>query len=220
MHLLITGGNGFIGREVCRRTVADGNDVTSVARSGPPDPDWRDPWADEVTWVGADVFEPQQYRDLLDGVDTVVHSIGIIEEDPAAGVTFERVNGDSAILTALEAERAGVDRFVYISSSTTPPRTDRRYLDARRRAKQAITDLDMSVVVPRFGPVYGPGQPHFSGVVNRLFTALGSFEFVAQRFGADRPLGVEQAGSAVYRLATMANPPDGVVEAAELAGLS
>jgi uncharacterized protein YbjT (DUF2867 family) len=220
MHLLITGGNGFIGRDVCRQAVADGHDVTSVARSGPPDPEWRGPWADEVTWVGADVFEPQQYRDFLAGVDAVVHSIGIIDEDPDDGVTFERINGDSAILTALEAERAGVDRFVYISSSTTPPFTDQQYLDARRRAEQAIADLDMSVAVPRFGPVYGPGQPHFPSVVNRLFAALGRFEFVARRFGADRPFSVEQAGTVVCRLATMADAPEGVVEAEELARLS
>lgn len=51
MHLLITGGNGFIGRRVCERAVADGHDVTSVARSGAPETERREPWTDAVEWV-------------------------------------------------------------------------------------------------------------------------------------------------------------------------
>jgi NADH dehydrogenase len=219
MHLLVTGGNGFIGRRLCRRALADGHEVTSVARSGPPPADHRGPWADNVEWVAADVFAPDEWREHLRGVDCVVHSIGTISENADAGVTFERINGDSAVVTALEAERAGVDRFVYISSIATPPLVDDDYILARRRAERAIADLEMDVVVPRFGPVYGPGQPHFPDPANRLFAALGRFEPVARRLGDSRPFSVEQAAAATYRLATTADPPASPVTAGALAAL-
>lgn len=143
------------------------------------------------------------------------HHLGV----PDAGVTLERLNSDSAILTALEAERAGVDRFVYVSSSNKPPLVRDAYITARRRAERAITDLDIEAVVPRFGPVYGPDQPHFPDFVNRLLAALGRFEPVARRFGVDRPLSVERAASIVSELATMADPPANPITAPSLTGL-
>ncbi len=201
MHILVTGGNGFIGRQVCKLAVANGHEVTSVARSGQPDAGKRGPWADDVTWVAADVFAPQNYREHLTGVDAVVHSIGIIREHPEQGVTFERANGDAGILVALEAERAGVDRFVYVSSSTTPPGVRAAYIEAKRRAEAAIADLGTETVVLRPGPVYGPDQPHFPTVLNRLLAALGRFEVVARQLGEDRPLSVGTVGRATYACA-------------------
>jgi uncharacterized protein YbjT (DUF2867 family) len=218
MHLLVTGGNGFIGRRVCERAVGEGHEVTSVSRSGRPD--GVGPWAADVRWVAADVFDPDAWRSALVDVDCVVHSIGIIAERPAAGVTFERVNGDSAILVALEAERAGVDRLVYISSSTKPPLVRAAYIDARRRAESAIADLEMEVVVPRFGPVYGPDQPHFPAFANRIFAAVGSVGPLARLLGEDRPFPVDAAGRAVYGLAVADEVPDSPITAAELAAFT
>ncbi|MBO4247913.1 NAD(P)-dependent oxidoreductase [Halomicrobium sp. IBSBa] len=220
MQLLVTGGNGFIGRRVCRRAVSDGHDVTSVARSGPPATEKRGPWAEAVDWHAADVFAPHEWRDTLAGVDCVVHSIGTLDESPTQGVTLERLNGDTAVVAALEAERVGVDRFVYVSSSTKPPGVRDAYIDARRRAEAAIADLQLSVVVPRFGPVYGPDQPHFSTLTNALVATLGRWEPLARRLGDDRPFSVEQASTAIYRLAVDDTVPTGPVSAPALATLA
>jgi len=217
MHLAIFGGNGFIGREVCQRAVAAGHGVTSIARSGPPTPDHRSPWADRVTWHAADVFAPQDWRHAIDSVDAVVHSIGIAEEAPSDGVSFERVNGDSAILTALESERAGVDRFVFVSSATTPPTVRAAYLTAKRRAEAAIADLDMATTVLRPGAVYGPDQPHFPSVVNRLFALVDAFDPLADRLGASRPLDVETVGKAVYEAAVGTEAADEPLDARQIA---
>ncbi|MCL9814568.1 NAD-dependent epimerase/dehydratase family protein [Natranaeroarchaeum aerophilus] len=220
MHLLITGGNGFIGRHICANAVAADHDVTSVARSGsPPDAETAD-WTDQVEWIAADVFAPHEWRSYLSTVDCVVHSIGTISETLETGVTFERLNGDSAIVAALEADRAGVDRFVYVSSSTKPPLVRDAYMTARRRAEAAIVDLEMDVLIPRFGPVYGPDQPHFPALANYLFTAVGEVEPIARRLGEDRPFSVEMAGQAICELAVTDDPPASPITAETLAALA
>lgn len=198
MDLLVTGGNGFIGREVCRRAVAGGDDVTSVGRRGRPDPEYRGPWAAEVTWVAADVFEPHRWRRHLEGVDAVVHCVGIARERPNQGATFERVNGDAAILVALEAERAGADRFVFLSSSVSPPLVREEYVKSKRRAEAAVADLDVETAVVRPGPVYGPDQPHFPRPVAAALRFVDGRETLARQFEDDRPLSVETVGRAIY----------------------
>jgi len=197
--LLVVGGSGFIGREICRLAVRDGHEVRSVSRSGRPTVDA--PWADEVSWTSADLFRPNAWRDRLDDVDAVVHSVGVISEAPTEGVTFERVNGDSAILTALEAERAGVETYVFLSSAVKPPGTRGAYLTAKRRAETAIADLDLDHVTLRPGPVYGTDQPHFSPVVNAGLRIVNSIPPLADRLGESRPLPVETVADAAYRTA-------------------
>jgi len=197
--LLVVGGSGFIGREICRLAVRDGHEVRSVSRSGRPAIDA--PWADAVSWTSADLFRPNVWRDRLDDVDAVVHSVGVIAETPTAGVTFERVNGDSAVLTALEAERAGVDTYVFLSSSVKPPGVRNAYLTAKRRAEAAIDDLDFDHVTLRPGPVYGSGQPHFSPLVNAGLRVVDALPVIADRLGESRPLPVDTVASAAYRTA-------------------
>jgi len=197
--LLVVGGSGFIGRDVCRFAVRDGHEVRSVSRGGRPDV--GEEWAEAVSWTSADLFRPNAWRDRLSDVDAVVHSVGTLTESPTEGVTFERVNGDAGVLTALEAERAGVDGFVFLSAATNPPGVRNAYLTAKRRAEASIADLDLDAVVLRPGPVYGEGQPHLPGVADRVLRFVASAPPLASRLGELRPLAVGTIARAAYRAA-------------------
>jgi uncharacterized protein YbjT (DUF2867 family) len=197
--LLVVGGSGFIGRHVCRVAARDGHAVRSVSRRGRPDAEGD--WADAVSWTSADLFRPNAWRDRLDGVDAVVHAVGTLTEAPSDGVTFERVNGDAAIIAALEAERAGVDAFVFLSAAWKPPGVRNAYLTAKRRAEASLADLDLDAVAVRPGPVYGEGQPHVPSVVDRALRVVASVRPVASRLGETRPLSVDTVARATYRAA-------------------
>ncbi len=183
--LLVTGANGFIGSEVCKVALKRGYEVVGVARSGAPDSD--DPWIQEVTWVSANVLEPNLWRAHLVGCDAVVHSIGILKEQPDKGVTFERINGDTAIVAAEEAERAGVGAFVFVSASTTPPTVNKAYLEQKRRAEAEIASKRLRFVILRPSLIYGSKRP-ISQVVSKAVEFAQKIPGVPQE---DRPLSVE-----------------------------
>ncbi|KAK6519663.1 hypothetical protein TWF281_003485 [Arthrobotrys megalospora] len=84
--LAVFGGNGFLGSKICQAAIQRNWKVISFSRSG--EPDWktssksgrRPEWADNVTWVSADIFEPATYKPHLADADTVVHSMGLLLE--------------------------------------------------------------------------------------------------------------------------------------------
>ena len=210
--LLVVGGSGFIGREICRLAVRDGHEVRSVSRRGRPEVD--EPWVDRVSWTSADLFKPDAWRSRLEGVDAVVHTVGIISEAPTDGVIFERMNGDSAILAALEAERAGANTFVFLSASVKPPGLRHGYLTAKRRAESAIADLDLDVVTLRPGPVYGSSHPTLPAPVNTVLRLIGSAPPIASRLGESRPLPVETVARAAHRSAF--DPDETLLDVADI----
>jgi len=83
--LLVMGGNGYVGREVCRLAVARGYKVTSLSRRGEnPEPDSKELSA--VTWVKGDATNKGTVQGLVDNADAVVHAIGLLF-DSNSGLT-------------------------------------------------------------------------------------------------------------------------------------
>lgn len=187
-RLFITGGSGFIGREIVRRAVGDGHEVRSLSRSGRPA--IAESWANEVEWITGDVFEPHEWRASLGDCDAVVHTIGIVSTMPKKGQSTERMDGDSTIITALEAERATVPVFVFLSAIDTPSFVSDEYVAAKRRAEQAIADLDIRTVMLRPGLIYtdDSDNPHIPDLVNKAMRAIDEREWLARRLGRNRPL--------------------------------
>jgi uncharacterized protein YbjT (DUF2867 family) len=191
--LVVLGGNGFIGTEICRVAVQNGHEVAALGRTGRPAlTPARHPWTQEVTWRAADVFEPDTWRDLLDGADAVVHSIATIQEDSDRGVTFNRVNAESALLAADEAVEAGADAFVFLSVRDKPPVVSHNFLAAKRRAERTLHEQysDLRTVSLRPNLVYG-SQKTGTSTLAALLTQLGGA--VPHPYAAPdgRPLPVE-----------------------------
>jgi uncharacterized protein YbjT (DUF2867 family) len=116
-------------------------------------------------------------------------------------VTFERTNGDSAIIAALEAERAGIDSFVLISASAKPPGLSERYITAKRRAERALAGLDLRDVILRPGPLYGEGNPHYPQAVSRILAFIDKYDWFASRLGEAQPLPVDTVAATAFRAA-------------------
>jgi uncharacterized protein YbjT (DUF2867 family) len=198
-RLIVTGGDGFIGRHVCRIAVAQGHQVVSIARAGRGDV--QGDWANSVEWVAANVLQPETWRDRLQGADAVIHCVGIMREHPRTGETYERINDDSTEIVAWEAEHAGVPRFVFLSADTPKQLVPDRFIEAKRRAEQSLrrSQLRESVLRPAF--VYGDERPA-TMVGARLLQAAGHVPGLHDLIHPNRPLRVEQVALAAVRAAT------------------
>ena len=201
--IVVIGGNGFIGAQICRMAVETRHQVISLSQSGRRGGNGA--WAKVVDWAQADIFEPANWRTYLRDADAVIDCVGIAFETPKKGLTFARMNGDSAILASQVAAEMKVGSFVFISAAPEAAVVlPYAYLDSKQRAEAAIQKAHAHWAVLRPGFVYGWGRPWtvLPGKALRFMTKL---PLVKSQLEALRPLPVEIVASAALRAAIEPN---------------
>jgi nucleoside-diphosphate-sugar epimerase len=167
-RVLVTGASGFLGRAVVAAFAKQGNAVRAAVRSAP-----HPPFGDGVELIKhPDLAEPIDWQPLLDGMDVVIHLAGIAHIAPGVGrETLNRVNRAATEQAASAAARAGVRRFIYVSSirAQCGPSADHilverdsarpyeSYGRSKLAAEEAIRSSGAPFTVLRPVPVYGQG---------------------------------------------------------------
>ena len=113
MRALVTGATGFVGEPLCRQLLKDGAFVRGSTRDRN-----RTCAASDTVVIGA-IDGQTDWAAALDGIDVVFHLAGIahiVEPSQQQHTAYECVNADGTERLAREAARAGVGRFVFLSS--------------------------------------------------------------------------------------------------------
>ena len=117
MNILVTGANGFIGKALCKRLLADGYQVRGAVRGAAQMTAL--PSGVEGVMVG-DISPEIDWSEALSGIEGIVHLAARVHvmddlaDDPLA--EFRKVNTAGSLNLARQAVAAGVRRFVFISS--------------------------------------------------------------------------------------------------------
>jgi nucleoside-diphosphate-sugar epimerase len=170
--VLVTGASGFVGRALCAALSMQGHLVRSATRTSPDRP--QSP-SFAVGSIGPDT----DWRAALAGCDAVVHLAahvhGMRRQAADAAGDFHRVNVEGSENLARQAARAGVRRFVFLSSVKVngEDSAERAFVEsdpvmpmdaygaskaeAEKRLRIISAETGMEVVVVRPPLVYGPG---------------------------------------------------------------
>lgn len=191
MRLLVTGGAGFIGRNLVRSLLDRGDDVTVIDLK---------PRADEdVRHVQADIRDAASVREALtEGTDAVVHLAALTRvldsvKDPD-GTFRTNVIGTHYLLE--RSREIGVGSFVFSSTNAVVGDVGSRTIvedmplrpltpyGATKAAGESLLSAygavyEMRTTTLRFTNVYGPGMQAKDSVIARLMRAAlsgGSIE--------------------------------------------
>lgn len=210
MRILVTGGSGVVGVGTVTELVRRGHEVVLLARHARDD---ARQWPNGVTPREGDVTDPASIAGAADGCDAVLHVVGIVEESPPA-VTFERVNVAGTRNMLGEAARAGVRRFVYVSSLGAPEGKS-EYHRSKREAELLVKEFAGNWTICRPGNVYGPGDEQIS-VMLRL--VRGVTPLVPTIGSGDQPFQPIWWEDLARALAAVVERDDLVGQVLELAG--
>jgi len=155
MRIVVTGGTGFIGREVVDRLLEAGTDEVVVTTRRPE----QDPWGGRVRLVQAFAGDHVSLGKAFMRADVVVHAIQFPNhpvEDPSKGRTYVEVDGRGTTVAAQTAKKLGVRRFVYLSGAGAGQGRPQPWFRAKDMAEAAIVATGMEHVLLRPSWIYGP----------------------------------------------------------------
>lgn len=199
--VFVTGGTGFMGRNLCCQLLRRGYEVKALARPGS---EHRVPHGCKV--IQGDATDKNSFRAQIPPAETFVQLVGVTHPNPAKKDEFRAVDLGSA-RTAIEAAReTAVAHFVYVSVAQPAP-IMQSYVEVRAEAERMIRESGLNATILRPWYVLGPGRrwPAVLKPAYWLMEKIPSTRESARRLGL---VTIEQMVGALVR--SVENPPQGV----------
>ncbi len=172
--ILVTGANGFIGSNLVKRLLSEGNEVRSLVRKT-SDLSFLDGLNTELFY--GDINDVESLKTALNDVNLVFHVAGLAADWGPYSI-FDSVNFQGTKNVAQTAAKAGVKKLVYISTvafhgfgkinmneESPVAKNLIPYADTKYKAEQWLWDFqnqtDMKITAVRPGNVYGVNDRTF-----------------------------------------------------------
>lgn len=191
---LITGGAGFIGSHLVERLVERGAHVCVLDNLSAGTLENIAPWRAKIQFVQGDICDAASVQRAMEGVTCVVH-LAALKSVPKSMIRprdYHEVNVTGTLTVLLEAQRVGVEKFVFASSSSVYGDVDTfpqqegcealplsPYALSKRMAEQYVELFSRIYSLPavslRYFNVFGPRQPlhdEYASVVPKFITCL------------------------------------------------
>ncbi|HET9480245.1 MAG TPA: NAD(P)-dependent oxidoreductase [Candidatus Polarisedimenticolia bacterium] len=172
----VTGATGFIGRHLCDRFRSAGWDVRALVRDVTAYP-FREPGIRTYLCNLPDRLDEEALR----SAQVVIHAAYVTRHRSLGEAARVNDAGTSRVLEA--ARRAGVSRFVFISSQSAHDGA-LSYYGRSKRALEARLSPDRDLAI-RPGLVVGPGQ---AGLFQRMVETVGRSAIIPLFGGGRQPL--------------------------------
>ena len=194
MKVLVTGGNGFVGRDICKYLVSKGVDVRSLDLQSTEG-------LAGVESLQGDILDEATVKRAVEGVQRVIHTAAVVPIRKS-GKKYLQVNAEGTRLVLGAAISAGVTHFTYMSSSavygldgqdggasapTIAPNPMDEYgrskLEGERICRSHRAEIGLGILRPR--TILGPGR---LGIFSLLFDRVAAGKDIFTLGAGDRPL--------------------------------
>ena len=160
MIVAVTGGTGFVGRAVVSELLQAGHQVRILSRKAP------ERLTEGVTHVPGSVVTGIGLDNLLEGVDAVIHLVGIIKE--AEENTFRATHYGGTVNILAAASRAGIKRYIHMSAMGTREKAVSKYHQTKFAAEEAVRASGLDWTIFRPSTIFGPGDKFINMLVDIL----------------------------------------------------
>ena len=193
MKIAITGGTGFVGRNIARALTNDGHQVVLIARGH----DHTDPTIRSLpraSFHAIGLGSVAELEHAFTGCEAVAHCAGINRE--IAGTTYQKVHVEGTRNVVAAARRAGVRKILLISFLRARPNCGSGYHESKWQAEEIVRQSGLDFTVLKCGVIYGNGD-HMLDHLSHAFHTFPVFAFVGFTDKPIRPNAVEDVARIV-----------------------
>jgi uncharacterized protein YbjT (DUF2867 family) len=146
MRILVAGATGNLGKALIPVLGERGTEVVALVRPGSQSRllSFENHITETVT---AEITEPDIAASAFNGVHTVISSVGITRQRD--GLTYDQVDYGGNLNLLQAAERAAVQRFIYVSVVGADRDVDVPVIQAKRRFEEALIESTLKWQIVR-----------------------------------------------------------------------
>ena len=149
-RVLVLGGTGFVGRQVCEQLTRLGWSITVPTRRAVNAS--RVQSLPGVTVIEASVHRPTELARLIPGHDAVVNLVAVLHGDEDR---FEHVHVTLPGLIADAMRQAGVQRLVHVSALGADPQGPSMYQRSKAQGETVLHNAGLDLTVLRPSVIFG-----------------------------------------------------------------
>lgn len=193
MKIAVTGGAGFIGSHLVEKLVHKRNNVLVLDSLWSGKLDNLAKFLQKIYFMHLDVRENGKLLESLEGVDAVVHLAALtsVQESIMRPLLYEEVNATGTLNVLNQSVRAGVKRFIFISSAAVYGNPIKKSIDENHPTNPlspyAVSKLKaekycraysrmgkINTTILRLFNVYGPRQLYnqYSAVITQFIDRI------------------------------------------------
>lgn len=186
--VIVTGASGFLGKSVTHALLARSKNVFAVSRSHDISNKFNNIEFEsrnlQVVKINS-YTDVEEWKQKLENIDVVVHCAGLVHSHSNDLASFRKANVEATVLLASYAAKAGIKRFIFISSvsvygnvSTKPFTEDdiaspsNSYSISKFEAERALIEIAsktaMEILIIRPPLIYGPNAPGNYNLMTKL----------------------------------------------------
>ena len=151
MRVALFGGTGFVGSYVVDALLEAGHEPVVLVRPGS---EGKVPQADRCLAVVGDLDDRAAVAATLRDCDAAIYLVGILREQPGAGITFEALQYEGACRVIDMARERGVGRVLLMSANGVRP-DGTPYQRTKYRAEQHLAQSGLDWTVFRPSVIFG-----------------------------------------------------------------
>jgi NADH dehydrogenase len=164
-QIVILGGTGFVGSHLVPRLQADGHTITVLSRN-------REKHRElgvlpRVSVVSADVYNGDVLRRHLDGAQSAINLVGILNERGSDGSGFRKAHVELTETLIAACHAARVPRLLQMSALRAGE-GESHYLRTRGEAEARVKSSRLASTIFRPSVIFGPGDGLFYRFANLL----------------------------------------------------